>query len=186
MPSLKDAEKVAASAKKHVILVSRTGVEEKIPSSAVHVMGSVRRKVPNPNDVDLLVILTPHQMNRLDAGGSLTLKAPGYDITKQVASGARRSALRLKITGAPSMKVDLFTALVSEMPYALFHFTGDKIYNIRVRAHAKKNGMKLNQYGLFYAGSNRAVRGSRQIKTERELCKMLGITYKEPELRNEK
>lgn len=183
MPTLAEAEKVARATKGHVVLISRTGAEEKIPSAAVHVMGSVRRKVAHPNDVDLLVLLTTTQMNRLDAGGTLSLA--GCNITQKEASGTRRSALRVKVTGAPAMKVDLFTALVSEMPYALFHFTGNKIYNIRVRAHAKKKGWKLNQYGLCHITTGRAVRGSRTIKNERELCKLLGVTYKAPEMRNE-
>ena len=86
--------------------------------------------------------------------------------------------------GRTNYCVDLFLAYDDEMPYALLHHTGSHRYNIRIRAHAKNRGWRLNQYGLFIAETARRVRGSRQLTTEGDLARFLGVTPRPPHLRN--
>ena len=88
----------------------------------------------------------------------------------------------LKIKTAAPVKVDFFVCTPKEKPFMLFHYTGSRAYNIRTRALAKRKKWKLNQYGLYHF-SNRRVKGSGQIKTENDLAKFLGVSYRPPENR---
>jgi len=80
------------------------------------------------------------------------------------------------------IKIDIFRTTKEDLPYALFHYTGSKNFNIRTRAHAKRLGYILNQYGLFKNGKKIHTN---KIKTEKDLFNILGVTYKTPEERNE-
>jgi len=152
-------------------------------------VGSARREKPRSKDVDLLLVLpgAPPPEGSPAARSSplqgVTL-AGGAEILATYAQGPRRRAFILKL-GRARHRVDLFLAYDSEMPYALYHFTGNAIHEIRVRAHAKRLGWRLNQYGLFYASSGRRVRGSGGIKTEDDLARFLGVTPKPPRERDE-
>ena len=77
-------------------------------------------------------------------------------------------------------QVDLFLVEEKDLPYALFHYTGSSIYNIRTRAHAKAHGMLLNQYGVFDVNTKRRARGSSSIKSEKDLADFLGVSYRSP------
>jgi len=57
---------------------------------------------------------------------------------------------------------------------------GPQIYNIILRAKAKRKGMLLNQKGLY----DRETRELLASKTEQDIYDALGIKYKEPELRS--
>jgi DNA polymerase (family 10) len=57
------------------------------------------------------------------------------------------------------------------------YFTGSKDHNIAIRKIAVKKNLKLNEYGLF--------KGKKRIagKTENQVYERLGLSYLEPELR---
>ena len=111
----------------------------------------------------------------------------------EYSGGPRRRSLVLRRPAAAAggrprhYHVDLFLALESERPYALYHLTGPRSYNIRIRAYVKRaHGWRLNQYGVFYddgADPPRRVRGSARIRTEADLAKFLGVTYYPPAAR---
>jgi DNA polymerase (family 10) len=60
---------------------------------------------------------------------------------------------------------------------ALNYFTGSKDHNVALREIAVKKGYKLNEYGLF--------KGKKRIagRTEEEIYNALGMSYIEPEIR---
>ena len=73
----------------------------------------------------------------------------------------------------------------------LFHYIGPRSYNIRTRAYAKKKGWLLNQYGLWKnlleknlleksKNKLKRVKGTANIKTEKQLTNFLGLTYRLP------
>ena len=62
---------------------------------------------------------------------------------------------------------------------ALLYFTGSKNFNIKLRQLAIKKGLKINEYGVFR--KDKFVCG----KTEEEIFKILGMSYIEPELRED-
>jgi DNA polymerase (family 10) len=161
-------------------------------------VGSVRRSAPRSKDLDVLVVVPDEGAVRgLLASAELADrrgKADTLTLVESYAAGDRRRSFIVRRAPkggrAKYYAVDLFLATEEEKPFALFHFTGGRDYNIRVRAHAKRAGYILNQYGLFCANSSRAATkkrrrapGSKAIKTERDLARFLGVTYRPPKER---
>lgn len=151
----------------------------------VVIVGSLRRKAPCSKDLDFLVIVPDNQATGglLAAAYLSKTKRPKLTVVESYASGDRRRSF-VVVSGSTFYDVDLFLATQTEKPYALFHFTGGREYNIRVRAHAKKQGYLLNQYGLFYSSTGRRVRGSTSVGSELDLAKLLGVTHRSPDQRN--
>jgi len=153
-------------------------------------VGSVRRGARASKDVDILVVV-PGARYIYGTLASATLRPPRprdrVEIVDTYAGGARRRSIIVGYTAARRRTcyyaVDLFLATEDERPFAMFHYTGSARYNIRVRAHAKRLGYVLNQYGIYNAATGAAV--AKNIRTERELLRFLGVTYKPPAQRCE-
>ncbi len=128
-------------------------IKKKIKSKC-YIVGSLRRKEKLINDIDLLVTK------------NITLP---YTILK---NGKYYKSFLLP----NNVKLDLFFIKKKHLPFALFHYTGSKKYNIRIRAYVKKKGYLLNQYGLFR--NKKLV--SKNIKTEKELTKLIGVSFRKP------
>ena len=159
-------------------------------------VGSIRRENPLIKDIDFLIIVPKIQDYKIRfEAGLIKIHAINLD-------GQRHKSFTINYKNIKCL-VDLFFATEKEKPFAMFHYTGSRLYNIRTRATAKKYGWKLNQYGLFYANNNRgyaninnninninninhninnnrSVRGSKLIKTEKQLAKFLSVSYRLP------
>jgi len=61
------------------------------------------------------------------------------------------------------------------------YFTGSKAHNIRIRDLAKRQGLKVNEYGVFAEKTGQRIAG----RTEEEVYRALGLAYVEPELRED-
>lgn len=100
-----------------------------------------------------------------------------YDeVEKVLSQGKTRSTVVLR----SGLQVDLRVVARSSHGAALNYFTGSKGHNIALRTIAVKKGLKLNEYGLF--------RGKTRIagKTESSVYRRLGLSYIEPELREDR
>jgi DNA polymerase/3'-5' exonuclease PolX len=177
---LERAERLAERLKKHLTWGTRR----------IHLVGSARRGKPILKDIDLLLVL-PDSYPRDDAAlaakmqGRIAIRPAGrrsVQVRRVYASGPRRCSAIVG-SGGTNYRVDFFLAFEDELPYALFHHTGSSRYNIRIRAHAKDKGWKLNQYGLYYRASGQRVRGSSRIRSEQDLAEFLGVTYRLPSQR---
>jgi len=158
-----------------------TGRRKRFPT---HVVGGVRRGDPSVKDLDILVV-APGAMAPRDLLPSVRLAPhPDLSIAEVYTSGPRRVGMVVAWSPPRGRKkliaVDLFLATEREKPFALFHLTGPREYNIRVRAHAARAGYLLNQYGVFLRSSGRRAPGSGDIKTERQLAAFLGVTPRRP------
>lgn len=191
------AKSVTDELKRRLVFTSPAGRRRKYPTVTV---GSVRRTAPQSKDLDLLVVVPDktHLANVLasarlaDNVSDNSSAAGALELKESYASGARRRSFVARYKNK-YYAIDLFLATQEEKPYALLHYTGGKEYNIRVRAHAKRNGYVLNQYGVFCASTSartsartkvkRRAPGSKDIRTERELLEFLGVTYKTPRSR---
>jgi len=142
--------------------------------------GSVRRRKETIGDVDILVTLKNAELTRLskikrgtDAERIIDffVKLPG--VVKIWSKGPTKASIRLK----EGFDVDLRVLPESQFGSALQYFTGSKEHNIVLRKIALDKGLKLNEYGLF--------KGSKMIagRTEKEVYEALGMSYIEPELR---
>jgi DNA polymerase/3'-5' exonuclease PolX len=159
---------------------------------SVLTVGSIRRNCATSKDLDLLVIV-PENADIKKVLSSAKLRVGGVGdtltITETYASGGRRRSFVVETQEGEFYTVDLFLATLPEKPYAVFHYTNGREYNVRIRSFAKKKGWRLNQYGLFRAESvgndkDKRVPGSERIKTEHDLFRFLGVTPRPPRNRS--
>lgn len=157
---LKKAEKAA----KKIISKLKTLKEVK----NISIAGSLRRKRATIGDIDLLISSNNPKkvINKFT-----TLK----NIKKVLAKGPTKASIILK----SGMQSDLRVLKPGSWGAGLFYFTGSKNYNIEIRKIAMKKGFKLNEYGLFNKQTGKRIAG----KTEKDICKKLGIKYLEPKQR---
>jgi len=80
-------------------------------------------------------------------------------------------------------RVDFLYTSPEEYPFAILYFTGSKIFNTVMRQRALKQGLTLNEHGL-YEMSKTKVKGERidpsLFKTEQDIFDYLGMEYKTP------
>jgi DNA polymerase (family X) len=130
--------------------------------------GSLRRWLETVKDVDLLVATKkPAPVSK-----AFLELLPGASIT---ATGETKTSVRI-----PSgLAIDLRLVTPEQFPFALHYFSGSVAHNVRVRQRALERGMSLNEYEL--SGAKHAP-----IKTEADLFQVLGLSYVEPELREDR
>lgn len=130
------------------------------------VAGSLRRWKEVVRDIDLLVS-SDQPSTVLDA----CLKHAS------IAEVLGRGDTKLSVRLANGMQVDIRAVTDEQFPYALQYFTGSKDHNIAVRAIAQKQGLKVNEYGIF--------RGDELVrcKDEAEFYAALGLPCLPPEMR---
>jgi len=128
--------------------------------------GSFRRKCETVADLDLLATCT--------RGSDVMERFTRFeDVGRIISEGKTRSSVALR----SGLQVDLRVVAPSSYGAALHYFAGSKAHNIAIRRLAQKNGLKINEYGVF--------RGDRRVagKSEEEVYRSVGLPYIEPELR---
>ncbi len=136
------------------------------PVIRVEIAGSIRRRKETIGDIDILVV-TKENEEVMDFFTNLE------NVDKVILKGPSKSTIRLK----ENIESDLRVINEESFGSALMYFTGSKETNIEMRKIAIRKGLKLNEYGLFK--DNKLIAG----KTEQEIFKKLGMSYIEPELR---
>ena len=133
------------------------------------VTGSFRRRRETIGDLDVLV----QASDRGKAAEGILAYAPIEDV---VAQGEEKVAVRL----VGGLQVDFRFIEPKSFGAAMMYFTGSKAHNINLRKRAQKEGLKLNEYGLF--------RGDKQTAgaSEEEVFGALGLPWIAPELREDR
>lgn len=128
--------------------------------------GSIRRMKETIGDADFLVI-----SSRPKPVMEFFVSMP--EVVHVYATGETKSMVRL----TSGLDCDLRVVPKESFGAALNYFTGSKDHNVALRKIAILKGLKLNEYGLF--------KGKKQVagRTEEDLYKALGLSYIEPELR---
>jgi len=127
----------------------------------IQIGGSIRRKEPNPKDID--IVLIPKNKRELEE----KMKAHG----KFVQGGEHESTW--KVYG---IKVELYYTVPEEFGAALLAYSSKKGSSIGLRIVARMRGFKLNSHGLFDRKTRKRIAG----RTEQEIYRALGRPYKEP------
>ncbi len=141
------------------------------PVDQVAFGGSVRRMKESVGDCDILATTT-------DAA-AVTKAFLGFSMIQDVVmSGDTKSTVVVNV-GGERLQVDLRVLEPRSWGSGLQYFTGNKDHNIKLRTMAQKQGLKLNEYGVF--------RGEAQVAgaTERDVYQALGLAYIEPEMRED-
>jgi len=172
-------------------------------------VGSIRREEKTHSDIDILLVLNKKAsnivLNKKASNIVLNNKASNIVLNKKASNivlngknnkipmvnisnksitlieGKNRHQKYIFTTNKKKYLIDVFICTKKELPFMLFHYTGSKRYNIRTRAYAKKKGLLLNQYGLFARNTARGhTSKTYNIKTERDLVRVLGVSYRKP------
>ena len=130
--------------------------------------GSLRRGCESIGDLDFLV-----------TGGSRKHTADHFlkfpKVAEVVANGENKVSVKLK----EGIQVDVRMLAPESYGAAMQYFTGSKAHNVALRDRAKRMGYKLSEYGLFRISDGGKIAG----RTEEEVYNALGLSYIEPELR---
>lgn len=132
--------------------------------------GSLRRWQETIGDIDILTTVKDPKKSVQKVMECFTTYR---EVLKIVAEGDTRSAVILQ----SGINVDLRVVADESFGAALHYFTGDKNHNVHIRDLAKKQSLKVNEYGVF--------RGEKMIagKNEEACFKALGLPFIIPEIR---
>ncbi len=131
--------------------------------------GSYRRKKETVGDMDILVTCN-------DTGKVMDHFVKYDEVRNIIAKGKTKSSVLLK----SGLQVDLRAVPEESYGAALLYFTGSKAHNVAIRGIAQDQHYKLNEYGIYKSGKR--VAGN----TENEMYKAIGLSYIEPELREDR
>lgn len=132
----------------------------------VQLAGSLRRMKETIGDVDILLIAQKKEK-----------VLQSFANFSEISSTVERGRKKASFVTYSEIRVDLRFISRESWGSALLYFTGSKEHGIALRKIANKQGYKLSEYGLFYGNKKLAS------KTEKEIYAKLGLSYIEPELR---
>jgi DNA polymerase (family X) len=145
----------------------KSGVER------ISVAGSVRRYRETIGDIDLLVPAA-------DAAPVMKAFTSASTVERVLAHGDTKSSV---VVGR-GLQIDLRVVPPDSWGAAMIYFTGSKEHNVRLRGHALKKKLLLNEYGLYRVGAEE--RGQEiASKTEEEVYAALEMDWITPELRED-
>lgn len=157
------------------ILPTATEIKEQLEKldavGRIGLAGSIRRRKETVGDADILVT------------SNEPLKVMNFfttlpSVKRVLAKGKTKSTVVL----TDNLQVDLRVVEEESFGSALQYFTGSKPHNIRLRELALKKNWKLSEYGLFDRENGKKVAG----EDERSIYEALGLSYVEPELREDR
>jgi DNA polymerase (family X) len=139
----------------------------------ISVAGSSRRYRETIGDIDLLVPAA-------DAAPVMTAFTTAPGVERVLANGDTKSSVIV----ARGLQIDLRVVPPDSIGAALLYFTGSKEHNVRLRGHALKRKLLLNEYGLYRVGAE--ARGQEiASKTEQDIYAALDMDLIPPELRED-
>lgn len=131
--------------------------------------GSLRRGRETIGDLDILV-------TGPSAAGALTHIVNHPKAREVLGQGANKASVSF---GAERIQVDVRALPHESFGAAMQYFTGSKEHNVALRTTAIKQGLTLNEYGLFKIETNERVAGEDELAIYRRL----GYEWIPPELR---
>ncbi len=137
----------------------------------ISIAGSLRRRKETIGDIDILITSKKPEivMNKF-------INLP--QVKEVLAEGLTKSA----ILTHQDIQADLRVVAPDSFGAALQYFTGSKAHNIRLREMAVKEGLKINEYGVFRVSDEQKIAG----KEEQEIYNILGLPMIMPELREDR
>lgn len=135
----------------------------------VETAGSLRRGKETIGDLDLLVT----GPNATAALQHIVKHPKSQEVLGQ---GENKASVTF---GVERLQVDVRALPHESFGAAMQYFTGSKEHNVMLRTQAIKQGLTLNEYGLFTLTDNQRVAG----ETEEEIYQKLGYAWIPPEIR---
>lgn len=133
--------------------------------------GSLRRMRETIGDIDVLAAAE-------DSGPLMDALVGLPYVAEVIAHGGTKSSVRT----VKGVQVDLRVVAPEAWGAALLYFTGSKAHNIKLRLMAVRAGLKLSEYGLFEAESDRLI----VSESEEDVYQALGMPWIPPPLREDR
>ncbi len=159
--------------------------------------GSLRRGKDTIGDLDMLVVAA-------DAAAVHEAFCAHEDVVSVIARGESKSSVLMKLSvslgrwgraigndAEPAVQVDLRVVEANAWGAAMQYFTGSKEHNVKLRERAVKQGLTLNEYGLFQDDGGDGPPQSRGLdpvasESEKDIYRALKVVFPEPELREDR
>ncbi|MCP4592938.1 MAG: DNA polymerase/3'-5' exonuclease PolX [bacterium] len=135
--------------------------------------GSIRRGAETIGDVDILCEGT--------AGEAIITEFVNLSaVSRVLAAGKTKGSVVVVMPNGSELQVDLRVVAGESYGAALQYFSGSKEHNVRLREMAVRQGLRLNEYGLFD--------GEKQLAgaCEEDIYTRLGLSCPAPELREDR
>lgn len=142
--------------------------------SRVDTAGSLRRRRETIGDIDILAASeTPEAVMEAFSQypGQVRVIGRGETKTSILLGNGIQSDLRV-------VPPDVFGA-------ALHYFTGSKLHNVKVRGMGNKQGVTINEYGVFKGSADNKGK-LLASRTEEDVFKAVGLPYIPPEMREDR
>lgn len=145
-------------------LRKRAGVER------IEIAGSIRRRRETIKDIDIVATAA-------DPAQAMAAFVALPQVEQVVMHGPTRSSVVLR----EGVQVDLRVVENASFGAALAYLTGSKGHNVRLREMAVKQGLKINEYGVFREKDDSHLGGGE----EEDIYRLLGLPFIPPELRED-
>ena len=139
--------------------------------ATVMVAGSARRMVDSVKDIDLIAV-TPRPVALAKRLGELS----------EIESVSSTSATGARGRSHSGVGIDLRIGKPKQLGNLLQHFTGSGRHNAALRELAVRRGLHVSEHGVLDDADGR----TRTCESEREVYELLGLSYIEPELREDR
>lgn len=145
-------------------------LREQAPGAAIEAVGSLRRGCDTCGDIDILATGAEAAIMDAFVEHRLVERVLGHGDTKS------------SVLVAGGFQADLRLVAPESRGAALQYFTGSKAHNIALRDRAIRQGLKLNEYGVFRVTDDVRVGGA----SEHDVYAALGLDWIPPELREDR
>jgi len=134
----------------------------------VELAGSARRQADSVKDLDIIATASEP--------GALARALGDLELIESASAPNENAARGRTHTGLP---VDLRVVAPENFGNLLQHFTGSGAHNVALREAAVRRGLHVSEYGILDDETGETLR----CATEEAVYERLGLTYPEPELR---
>lgn len=138
------------------------------------IVGSYRRGLSQSGDIDVIITskdktIFPRFIEKLENFGIITEILSQGPTKCLVVSHLHKKA--------KARRIDFMYTTPQEYPFATLYFTGSKVFNVVMRAHASTKGYTMNEHGIT---TKDKIKLDHVFANEKSIFDFLGLKYKDP------
>ena len=151
------------------------------PDSHFEIVGSYRRGLESSGDIDVIITSNQPQVFTQFINELIAQKI----IIEVLSRGPTKSLVITKIPSSDVFRrVDFLYTTQEEYPFSVLYFTGSKMFNTVMRGHALKQGLTMNEHGLYKMDNKKkGEKVSHVFRNEQDIFDYLHLQYKTPKER---
>ena len=151
------------------------------PDSRFEIVGSYRRGLESSGDIDVIITSNQPQVFTNFINELIAQKI----IIEVLSRGPTKSLVITKIPSSDVFRrVDFLYTTPEEYPFSVLYFTGSKMFNTVMRGHALKQGLTMNEHGLYKMDDKKkGDKVAHVFRDEQDIFDYLHLQYKPPKER---